>query len=44
VSENPKLVNEKDERGRSPLHFASHAGHREIVAFLLANGASGAGA
>ena len=39
VAKDAKVVNEKDARGRTPLHFASYAGNREIVAFLIANGA-----
>ena len=45
VAENPKVVNEKDARGRSPLHYASDAAKDDIaprdaiVEFLLANGA-----
>ena len=39
VAEDPKVVNEKDSRGRTPLHFASNAGHTEIIKFLIANGA-----
>jgi L-ascorbate metabolism protein UlaG (beta-lactamase superfamily) len=39
VAKDPKVVNEKDTRGGTPLHFASNAGNREIVAFLIAKGA-----
>ena len=39
VAKDPKAVNEKDARGRTPLHFASDIGNREMVAFLIANGA-----
>ncbi len=39
VAANPKIVNEKDARGRTPLHFASGAGNVEIVKFLIAGGA-----
>jgi len=39
VAKDARVVNEKDARGRTPLHFASHAGNLEIVAFLIASGA-----
>jgi len=45
VAENPTVVNEKDARGRTPLHLASDAAKEDIarrnaiVEFLLANGA-----
>jgi ankyrin repeat protein/L-ascorbate metabolism protein UlaG (beta-lactamase superfamily) len=39
VAENPQVVNEKDARGRTPLHFACHSGNMEIVTFLIAHGA-----
>ncbi|NTV80359.1 MAG: hypothetical protein HGA24_02935 [Candidatus Aminicenantes bacterium] len=39
VAKDPKVVNEKDARGRTPLHFASGAGNTEIVKFLIASGA-----
>ena len=39
VAENPKVANEKDAGGRTPLHFAGNAGNMEIVAFLITNGA-----
>jgi len=39
VAGNPKVVNEKDARGRTPLHFACDAGKMEIIAFLIDNGA-----
>jgi len=39
VAKDPKVVNEKDTRGRTPLHFASDGGSREMIAFLIANGA-----
>jgi len=46
VAANPKVVNEKDARGRTPLHLASDAAKDDIarrnaiVEFLLANGAN----
>jgi ankyrin repeat protein/L-ascorbate metabolism protein UlaG (beta-lactamase superfamily) len=39
VAKDPKVVNEKDPRGRTPLHFACGAGNIEIVKFLVASGA-----
>lgn len=39
VAGNPAAVNEKDARGRTPLHFASVAAKPDILAFLVANGA-----
>src|SRR4030042_3298659 len=38
VAGNIKVVNEKDVRGRIPLHFACGEGNMEIVAFLIAKG------
>ena len=32
-------VNAKDERGKTPLHFAAEYGHREIAKLLIAEGA-----
>jgi ankyrin repeat protein/L-ascorbate metabolism protein UlaG (beta-lactamase superfamily) len=45
VAENPRLVNDKDARSRTPLHYGSGetsdaAGADAIVQFLLASGAS----
>jgi ankyrin repeat protein/L-ascorbate metabolism protein UlaG (beta-lactamase superfamily) len=37
VAKDPKVVNEKEAEGGTPLHFASHSGNVEIIAFLLAN-------
>ncbi len=31
VAKDPRVVNEKDGRGRTALHFASYAGNREIA-------------
>ena len=39
VAKDPQAANEKDARGRTPLHFASYQGNREMVAFLLTHGA-----
>jgi ankyrin repeat protein len=39
LHDNPKIVNAKDDRGRTPLFFASMRGHREIAQLLIANGA-----
>ena len=39
VARDPKVVNEKDAQGRTPLHFASAIGNMEIVRYLIAGGA-----
>jgi len=39
VAKDLKAVNEKDARGRTPLHFASVVGKPDILAFLIASGA-----
>jgi ankyrin repeat protein/L-ascorbate metabolism protein UlaG (beta-lactamase superfamily) len=39
VAKDPQVVNEKDARGRTPLHFASVIGKPDILAFLIAGGA-----
>ena len=39
VSNNPRLVNEKDLNDKTPLHFAAFAGNPEIVEYLIKNGA-----
>jgi L-ascorbate metabolism protein UlaG (beta-lactamase superfamily) len=39
VAGSPKVVNEKDARGRTPLHIASQAARCEIADFLLDSGA-----
>jgi ankyrin repeat protein/L-ascorbate metabolism protein UlaG (beta-lactamase superfamily) len=39
VAKDPKAVNERDARGRTPLHFASVVDNPDILAFLVANGA-----
>ena len=33
------VVNERDKKDRTPLHYASQAGHLNIVKFLVQNGA-----
>jgi ankyrin repeat protein len=35
---NPNCVNEKDEKGNTPLHFASMNGNKEIVKILIQAG------
>ena len=35
----PSLVDEKNERGKTPLHFAAERGHVEVVGYLLEKGA-----
>ncbi|MGO9095448.1 MAG: TonB family protein [Bryobacteraceae bacterium] len=37
LKENPKLADSSDVSGRTPLHRAAAAAHKEIVALLLAN-------
>lgn len=39
LEKDPKLVNAKDERESTPLHFAASRGHKEIVELLVAKGA-----
>jgi ketosteroid isomerase-like protein len=39
VAEDPKVVNEKDDLGQSPLHLAAAAGRQDMVDFLTAKGA-----
>jgi len=39
VTENPGLVNEKDNRGRSPLHYAAFGGSVDLIEFLVGKGA-----
>jgi ankyrin repeat protein/L-ascorbate metabolism protein UlaG (beta-lactamase superfamily) len=39
VAESPAVVNEKDDRGRTPLHFASVSEKPDVLAFLIASGA-----
>lgn len=39
VAGDPAVVNEKDARGRTPLHFAGVADKPDILAFLIAGGA-----
>jgi len=39
AAKDPKAVNEKDARGRTPLHFAGVAGKPDILKFLIASGA-----
>lgn len=40
LKENPALLSQCDDRGRSPLHAAAAEGQREIVEFLIAKGAA----
>ena len=40
VAKDPKAVNEKDARGRTPLHYASVAAKSDILAFLIASSAN----
>lgn len=39
IKQNIKLVNEKNERGWTPLHFAARFGQKEIAMFLKDNNA-----
>jgi ankyrin repeat protein len=39
VAKDPGVVNEKDTRGRTPLHFASGSGNHEVISFLIVSGA-----
>lgn len=39
IEKDPDLVNAKDKDGRTPLHWASHGVHLEIVKFLVDKGA-----
>jgi len=39
IAENTNMINEKDDRDCTPLHFACDAGQMDMVRFLLANGA-----
>lgn len=37
IKKNVKLINEKNERGWTPLHFAARFGQKEIATFLKNN-------
>ncbi|MBN1290708.1 MAG: ankyrin repeat domain-containing protein [Candidatus Latescibacteria bacterium] len=39
IKNNPSLVNVKDDRNCTPLHYASEAGNKEIVLLLISNNA-----
>ena len=39
VQDHPEFVNQRDEHGATPLHYASLGGHRAIVEFLVQHGA-----
>jgi 7,8-dihydropterin-6-yl-methyl-4-(beta-D-ribofuranosyl)aminobenzene 5'-phosphate synthase len=39
ITKNPELVNRVDSRNSTPLHFAAHAGHKEVVELLITKGA-----
>ncbi len=39
LAEKPEQVNARDEYGKTPLHFAARKGQKEVVEFLIANGA-----
>jgi ankyrin repeat protein len=40
LSVHPELVNEKDDAGATPLHYAAFGGHRPVVECLIAHGAN----
>ena len=40
TSAGPKVINEIDGRGHSPLHCAAEGGHVKVVRLLLARGAT----
>lgn len=40
MSKTPELVNEKNSIGYTPLHLASRVGNKEIVLFLINQGAN----
>ncbi|MFN0107380.1 MAG: ankyrin repeat domain-containing protein [Blastocatellia bacterium] len=39
LKQNPSLVNSQNESKQTPLHIAAAGGHKEVVAWLVANGA-----
>ncbi len=39
VQNRPELINGRDEHGATALHYAAFGGHRDVVMFLVKNGA-----
>jgi len=39
VENHPELVDQRDELGATPLHFAAFGGHRAVAQFLIQHGA-----
>ncbi len=39
VGNHPELVNERDDTGATPLHYAAFGAHRPVVEFLVRHGA-----
>ncbi|CAG0915088.1 unnamed protein product [Notodromas monacha] len=37
-TEDPKVLNKKDESGRKPIHWATSGGHADLVDFLIQQG------